>query len=180
VGTIVAAGSNGFHISGGQGIYIGAGTRIRLNSGNGILIDSANVAEVRIEDDTISANNQDNSATQHGVNITAAAQHVMLRGNRIGNILDSGGRQRYGLNVAAVNADQLEYVENDFGGNVAGAVSNRGTGHYISFANFPSTSPTTQQIYGTTFHRGVLSMSNNNIQGRPSTSPRPGFLRRML
>jgi hypothetical protein len=99
VGTIVAAGSNGFHISGGQGIYIGAGTRIRLNSGNGILIDSANVAEVRIEDDTISA------------------------------------------------------------------------GHYISFANFPSTSSTTHQIYGTTFHRGVLSMSNNNIQGTASVLP---------
>lgn len=135
VGAVVTTGSNGITLAGGQGVTFDT-CRIRDNVRNGIAITSANVAQVTISNSLIVGNNVENNADGHGVYETAAATRVGIIGNRIGNVLDTGGHQKFGVKIAAVNATGLRVLDNDLSDNATGALSDANTGVSTTW-NYP-------------------------------------------
>ena len=124
---VVTAGSHGVQLGGGTGWSFTGGCRVRANAGNGVSISSANVSNVKINGNHILGNNEDNNADQHGVYVSAAATYISIENNRIGNVLDLGGHQKYGIKISAVASTGTRLINNDVTGNDSGGYLNGDT-----------------------------------------------------
>lgn len=96
-GTTFRSNACGIHIQGGSGISFNGG-RIRLNCGDGVLISSAFVKYIKIQNNFITSNNVANQNAS-GININAAASFIDISNNTIGNVLDNGGNQLFGISI---------------------------------------------------------------------------------
>lgn len=145
-GAVTTAASDGIRVSGGTAMDLRGISR--GNTGNGVLVNSADVSRVRFARFKVLANNQDNNADQHGFYITTASTNIAIVDSTIGNVVDSGGRQKYAIKVAAVNADQLQILDCDLNTNDTGALSNGNTGSSWVWGNLPSSSATANIVHG--------------------------------
>lgn len=137
-GVVISPSANGIRIAGGSSITWEG--RVRRNSGNGILINSSSSSFINIHDSSIYANNLGNSSDGHGIYVSGASTHIGISNNIITNSLDDGGRQRYGIKVSRVNADQLRISDNDLSNNVTGAFSVSNLGASMISGNMPISS----------------------------------------
>jgi hypothetical protein len=136
-GAVVTASANGVCIAGGVGIAI-YGSRLRRNSNNGLIISSSNVREVTIDGCYALANNAANGTDGHGIYVAAISSGFSVLNSVSGNVIDSGGKQKYGLKIAE-SVTGLRYLGNDFSANIDGAVSNSSTLPFESFGNISDT-----------------------------------------
>ena len=137
-GAVVTPSANGLSIQGGRGI--GFSGTIRLNANNGVYIGDPDAANVELYGPCmIYANNQNNNPDGHGIYVNAAATNLRIRGCRIGNVLDTGGNQKYGIKISTVASDQTILEGNDLNGNATGPFSSTAIGVVWLFGNFPDT-----------------------------------------
>lgn len=131
-GAIITAGSCGVHISGGSDIFLTAGTRIRDCAGNGVLADNANVSGVHVSNCSILSCNVDNAVDQHGIYVNAAIPHVIIVGNLIGNLYETG-HQVWGIKILNTVSD-LAITGNELISNATGAIDLVGVGSNFEVA----------------------------------------------
>jgi hypothetical protein len=144
--------NNGVHISGGMGITITGGTKIRSNLQNGVLIDG-NSSYLTISDSFITANNVSNTSGDSGILDTYGSVELNIRGNIIGNVIDTNGHQAYGLSRTGVTGSNMVVIGNDLRGNVTGGLNGNTSGDNII---------------------GNLGTITNSIQGYAEIDPRTG------
>lgn len=135
-GTTFQPNACGLHIKGGTGINFNSG-RIRLNSGNGVLISSEKVKYIKISNNFITSNNVANNFAS-GINVNAAASAIEINNNTIGNILDVGGNQSYGIFIAK-NAFNISIIGNSFWQNNKGTIKNDSPFEVAIIGNLPNT-----------------------------------------
>lgn len=101
---------NGIHIEGGQGIKILGGV-IRANTHAGILLDDPHANFIDILGAQIQANGY------AGIEV-AADLEVSIGESRIGNVVDTDGRQEYGIHVRPDCSNGLKIIGNDLRHNI--------------------------------------------------------------
>jgi len=169
-GTVVTTTANGVGIYGGNGItFMG---KARRNANDGVLINpSAACNYIKISSAWITANNVNANAAGHGINILTGCTNVSITDSHIGNELDSGGGQKYGINVAAVNADVLLIEHNHLENNVTGTLNNGNTGNTWVWGNTPMAGPTQNIVWGGVTMTSTLGMNNNAVTGINALTP---------
>jgi len=133
-GTYPTAGAIGINVEGGSEIEFNGGL-IRVCALNGVYI-AGSVANdlIQFQGTRIYANNQSNNAGGHGIQIgSPTTTHIMISNCRIGNIIDSGGQQRYGIAIVNGASNTHTIMANDCANNVTGTILYGTTGHAIEY-----------------------------------------------
>lgn len=152
-GCTVNPDANGLHIQGGSGISF-IGGRIRLNCGNGILISSEQVKYIKIQNNLITSNNVANKYA-NGITINAPASNIDISNNTIGNILDSGGNQQYGVSVTN-KVEFLSIIGNDLLKNNRIPIFSTTPFDVVTFGNKPIT-PNPNQTDSVKINKSIYS-----------------------
>src|ERR1700722_1808854 len=156
-GAVITTLANGIEIDGGDGWNF-SGSRIRRNANSGLRVNSPNVNYAVVDNSFIYSNNVGNNAGGHGIDIQSASPNIGIMGSTIGNVLDGGGNQKCGINVAAVLADQMRILGNDLNNNVTNPVCNLSTGYTAYSSNLPISILTT--VGSGLFMNGKLALYN--------------------
>jgi hypothetical protein len=120
-----AAGSSGSGvvIAGGVGITF-TGGRVRGNNCSGFLISGASSGGHNITGVAIQGNNISNASGCHGINVSSTTSGSnVFAANNIGNDIDVGGYQRYGINIATGGGSNTVIAGNSMVSNVTGAIN---------------------------------------------------------
>jgi hypothetical protein len=125
VGTYIS--SNGGTTSGLRFI----GLRSFNNGREGLVITStpaSGASNIQISDSDFSGNSQSSPGTYNGITVGAGTSNFMITGCRSGVLGPFGNTQKYGIAVNSGSSNTYIITNNNATGNVAGDVSDNGTG----------------------------------------------------
>jgi hypothetical protein len=94
------------------------------------------VSTLAIANNRIVSNNRSGSSSIGGVDITAAARNVVVNNNVIGNLVDTLGKQKYGIRATVPVTGTAS--NNVIVGNDIGCISNADKFNFRQSGNFPT------------------------------------------